>query len=200
MIFFFLTLILNKNHEYNCLKEINLYRQQHGLQPLIQNPNLSSAARKQSKHQRDIRTCTHTGPSGNEFFYSRIKNAGYNAVETGENVAIGYGTGYKKLLDRWKNSATENRNILNQIYNETGIACEIDAYDNKAYWTQVFAKKNNYMKETSKINEVYPYIVVKSETMSKGGKLNPSSKQNHDESIQSKMEKYRSEIYESRVK
>lgn len=194
MIFFFLTFILLKKHEYDCLNIINLYRQEHGLKPLIVNPKLEKAARMQSKHQKDIRTCTHAGPIGNELFYVRIMNAGYDALGTAENVAQGYGTEYVDLVERWKKSLPHNKNILNPIYNETGIACEIDTYDNKSYWTQVFAEKDNRSNSNIKIEDNNSKVMVKPELMSCCANYDCSYHKNRVEMKESKIDEYEIDV------
>ncbi len=72
-------------------------------------------------------------------FEDRLKASKYPFRRAGENVAMGQDTP-KAVLEGWMNSPGHKANIVNEEFEEIGVAVAI-AKDGTKYWTQVFGAK-----------------------------------------------------------
>lgn len=108
----------NTSEEYEMLALINNERQARGLDPLIMNDTLSSAARLHSQDMIERNYFGHTDPDGLTSS-DRARSAGYNFVALGENLCgnPSIKEGHSLLI----NSPSHSANILNPNYKEVGI-------------------------------------------------------------------------------
>lgn len=118
----------NTISEKNIIELNNKERNKNNLAPLKINPLLSQAARnkalsifKNNEFSHDIK---------NKKFSAWIKETGYKYSLVGENLAIDFSSS-QDIFTAWLESKEHRDNILNQNYQETGIAIIEDFIDNK---------------------------------------------------------------------
>jgi uncharacterized protein YkwD len=122
--------------EQKLLDLINAERKNNDLPPLKPNPLLFKVARAHSANMAEQQKMDHEldGKKPSD----RLKEAGYKYAYTGENIAKGY-RDLQKVVEVWMGSEFHRRNILNELFTETGIGVVRDK-DGDPYYTQVFAK------------------------------------------------------------
>ena len=98
----------------------NQERQANGLQPLQLSNELSSAADGKANNMITENYWAHESPSGVTPWVF-IKNAGYNYVYAGENLARGF-TNTSDVTSAWMASPTHRQNVLSPNYKEVGFA------------------------------------------------------------------------------
>lgn len=114
---------------------VNVKRQEAGLEPLVMNSALVSAAKVRAGET--VQSFSHTRPNGTSCF-TAFDEAGVSYSGAGENIAAGQ-TSADSVMTAWMNSEGHRANILNGSYTQIGIACYYDP--NSAYgyyWTQCF--------------------------------------------------------------
>lgn len=97
------------------------------------NDVLEKAAKAHSKDMAKNKSLQHhssTGSGPGE----RIRNAGYNWILYGENIALGYNT-EKEVIAGWLKSPGHCSNLMNPSFKEMGVA------RSGSYWTQDFGTK-----------------------------------------------------------
>ncbi len=98
----------------------NSKRAEAGLQPLSLDAELSLAASKKAEHMFTNNYWAHTAPDGTTPWYF-IRNAGYEYLYAGENLARGFTTA-SEAVDAWMASPGHRSNILSPNYNDVGFA------------------------------------------------------------------------------
>ena len=121
---------------------------------LTWNDKLYAAAHEHSMDLAQSNTFSHSG-SGTEYdvtgmnngerrshFFERIESNGYTGFHTlGENIAGGQ-KDIKEVMEAWLASPAHCTNIMNDKFEEVGIAIVIEENsDFKIYWTQNFGTK-----------------------------------------------------------
>jgi len=104
------------------LELVNQKRKENGLTSLSISPELSSAAQSKAKDMFAKDYWAHNSPDGKTpwvFF----KDANYNYVYAGENLARGFNTG-EEVTNAWMASPDHKANVLSQNYTEVGFAIE----------------------------------------------------------------------------
>src|SRR3989344_5554740 len=99
---------------------VNQKRQENGLPPLSFSPELAVAARDKANDMLSKNYWAHNSPDGKtpwEFF----KEAGYNYVYAGENLARGFNTSLD-VTNAWMASPTHRANVLSPNYSDVGFA------------------------------------------------------------------------------
>ncbi|MFZ2199428.1 MAG: CAP domain-containing protein [Microgenomates group bacterium] len=91
-----------------------------GLKPLSYNERLADAARRKAANMFSENYWAHNSPSG-KTPWVWFKEAGYNYVYAGENLAKDFGS-TDRMMDAWMASPTHKENIVNPKYSELGIA------------------------------------------------------------------------------
>lgn len=128
----------------------NLEREKHGLGKLSLNSSLNESARRKAKAMIAHNCWDHYCPEGRspwDFF----KDAGYNYLYAGENLAEGF-TDNHKVFTAWLNSLTHRENILRPEFDEIGIAIEYGNFqgvDNNAVIVVHFGKRSTYTPPTT---------------------------------------------------
>jgi uncharacterized protein YkwD len=123
-----------------------------GLQPLANNPTLTSVARAHSLDMKTRNFFSHSNPDGLDPF-ERMAAAGYTFSSAGENIAA---TSYFTLTSNpddvarnfvqnmWMQSSGHRDNILGKYYTETGIGVVYESDQSSSPYgfiaTQVFAR------------------------------------------------------------
>jgi uncharacterized protein YkwD len=116
--------------------ETNQARISEGLQPLTFNTTLNKIAEQKLRDMFDKQYFEHISPSG-KGASDLAKNAGYEYIIIGENLALGNFKDDKTLVDAWLASPGHRANILNNRYKEIGIAVGKDIYEGRTTWIAV---------------------------------------------------------------
>ena len=114
------------------LAQVNAFRAQYGLVPLLESPLLDQAAQLHSIDQANRATMSHTG-SGGTNPGQRIAATGFVARMWAENVAAGY-PDVTSVMNGWMNSPGHRANILHPDLREIGMAAVAGA-NGAIYWT-----------------------------------------------------------------
>ena len=114
----------------------NSQRASNGLQPLIENVKLDAAAQAKAKDMFAQQYFAHVSPSGIGAA-DLAKNAAYDFLAIGENLALGDFADDKDLVQAWMNSPGHRANILNAKYMEIGVAVVKGTYEGQITWMAV---------------------------------------------------------------
>ena len=98
----------------------NQQRQNNGLAVLKENPTLDNAAKQKAMDMVLNNYFAHVSPQGVTPWYW-FKNSGYSYRYAGENLAIDF-LESSDVVNAWMNSPGHRQNILNDKYQEIGIA------------------------------------------------------------------------------
>lgn len=102
------------------LKYTNEKREESGLPPLVLSPELENAAYAKAQDMFDNDYWAHNSPEGTTPWYF-IKNAGYNYVYAGENLAKGF-TDSRDVVNAWMASPSHKENLLSENFKDVGFA------------------------------------------------------------------------------
>lgn len=102
------------------LQLTNQERSDEGLSPLSLDSNLTTAAHMKAKDMFAKNYWAHIGPDGTTPWIF-IKQAGYNYVYAGENLARGF-TSSSDVVKAWMTSPTHRANIVSSKYKDIGFA------------------------------------------------------------------------------
>ncbi len=115
----------------------NTNREQNGdLLPLTENSQLDKAAQLKLADMFKQQYFEHINPQG-VGPADLAKQAGYNFISEGENLALGNFTDDQDLLTAWMNSPGHRANILNVKYQEIGVAVGQGLYEGHKTWLAV---------------------------------------------------------------
>lgn len=112
-----------ENIPYNqdqILNKINTIRQNKNLPNLNFNPWLNLSAQNKALDMKINKYFSHNSPD-NVKFSDWPKSAGYQYSVIGENLAFGY-QNLDQAITAWVNSPTHLANILDPLYQDTGLA------------------------------------------------------------------------------
>ena len=98
----------------------NEQRLKNGLPALLYNNVLEKAAKNKANDLLSDGYFSHSSPSGRNFS-DWVENVGYKYAYIGENLAMDFATNYG-IIHGWMNSGKHRENILNDNYEEIGIA------------------------------------------------------------------------------
>lgn len=99
---------------------VNQKRQENGLPPLSFSPELATAARSKANDMFSKNYWAHNSPDG-KTPWEFLKEAGYNYVYAGENMARGFNTSVD-VTNAWMVSPTHRANVLSPNYSDVGFA------------------------------------------------------------------------------
>ncbi|MFK0020372.1 CAP domain-containing protein [Streptomyces sp. NPDC090798] len=103
------------------LQLVNAERAKAGCPALHENPQLTHAAKVFADDADKHNITSHTGSDGSSP-QQRIKDAGYNAGPSAENMSWG-DTSAKQVVDGWMSSTRGHKdNIVNCSFTDTGVA------------------------------------------------------------------------------
>lgn len=106
-------------NEEKIIELTNLVRQEYKVKPLTANQLLSKAAYEKCQDILKEQTFQHN--MGDKKFSDWIKQAGYKYSFVGENLAIDFVTS-EGAIKAWLNSPTHKKNIINDKFEEIGVA------------------------------------------------------------------------------
>jgi len=116
--------------------DLNQYRIENGLQPLLYSQTLETAAENHVKDLWGRNFFSHINPDGLDPGDRAIR-VGFCHSYVGENIAAGQNS-TAHVLQAWIDSPTHNANMLEPNYAYVGMGYSVDDYGRK-YWGQVFA-------------------------------------------------------------
>jgi uncharacterized protein YkwD len=118
------------------IAETNKQRAAQGLPALSNNPRLANAAELKVEDMFRLQYFEHVSPTGAtiETLSDRV---GYAYVNIGENLALGAFDGDAGVVDAWMNSPGHRANILNDKYQEIGVAVMKGTYQGRTVWMAV---------------------------------------------------------------
>ncbi len=119
-----------------ALEWTNYQRQQNQLPVLKENKLLDLAAANKMADMFEKQYFEHISPSG-AGPSDLAKGVGYAYVVVGENLALGSFESDKALVEAWMNSPGHRANILNNRYQEIGIAVGKGMFEGREQWLAV---------------------------------------------------------------
>ncbi|MCX6797106.1 MAG: CAP domain-containing protein [Candidatus Doudnabacteria bacterium] len=114
----------------------NQQRQNQGLSSLKENQILNQAAQAKVKDMFQGQYFEHISPIGRGPA-DLAKDAGYEYIMIGENLALGNYKNDQDLVQAWMNSPGHRANILNNKYTEIGVAVGKGMFEGKQTWLAV---------------------------------------------------------------
>ncbi len=114
----------------------NAERVQAGLQPLAINAELNRAAEIKARDMLAGQYFEHVSPSGVDAG-ALIRDAGYEYVLVGENLALGKFDHDSALVQGWMDSPGHRANILKPDFREIGVGLVYGLYEGKNTWLAV---------------------------------------------------------------
>lgn len=123
------------------IKITNEYRANENLSSLLENETLNKAAMERVEDMFKQQYFAHVSPDGKDIS-DTLENVHYEYAVSGENLALGYFSNSKDLVDAWMASPGHRANILNSKFTEIGVAYKIELYKGKKQYiaVQVFGK------------------------------------------------------------
>ncbi len=120
------------------LKLSNENRIEAGLEVLVLNDLLSTAAQHHADDMATQGYFDHVGLDGSTFL-ERIVATGYTGSAFAENIAQG-SDDPSDIMALWMQSSGHRTNILNPIYQDLGIGIATSSETGVVYWVQVFGR------------------------------------------------------------
>lgn len=112
----------------DLMNKINLERTQRFLPALNTNSKLSSAAASKAQDMINRSYFAHQDPDGN-YVWPKIVSAGYSPYTAlGENLAMDF-TSAGDVINAWMNSPTHRANIVNEKFEDQGLASVAGMYE-----------------------------------------------------------------------
>ena len=113
----------------NIVRSANDFRQQHGQQPLIINEKLTRTAVDKALDMERQQYFSHLDPQNNDFS-KWLKKDNYQYYYAGENLALDF---YQRtpLMSAWERSPKHRANLLDPIFQETGVTILKTIYKNQ---------------------------------------------------------------------
>jgi len=127
----------------DVIQAVNDERVKKNLPALQVNQKLMEASKNKVDDMISNNYFAHISPVDGKKWSSFIRNAGYDYVEAGENLANGFDN-VPDLVTAWMNSPTHRDNILNPDVDETGLAVKsgfLDGYPT-IFVAQSFGKRD----------------------------------------------------------
>lgn len=114
----------------------NSHREDNNLPSLKENTRLDLAATLKLKDMFEGQYFEHLSPSG-AGPAEVVKQAGYEFILVGENLALGNFADDKTLVQGWMNSPGHRANILNSRFQEIGVAVAKGIFEGRETWLAV---------------------------------------------------------------
>lgn len=114
----------------------NQMREIEGQTPLARSDLLNQAAQLKVEDMFQRQYFAHESPDGQDIS-ELVERVGYDFILVGENLALGNFQNEEELIDGWMNSPGHRQNILNQRYQEIGIAVKRGEFQKQVVWLAV---------------------------------------------------------------
>lgn len=123
------------------LKYANEMRKQNGLKPLKEDAELDRAALSKVDDMFAKQYFAHNSPDG-KAAGDFAKEARYDFIALGENLALGNFKDDEALVQAWMESPGHRANILDKKFEELGVALRREKFEGKETWlaVQIFAR------------------------------------------------------------
>jgi uncharacterized protein YkwD len=127
---------------------INKERTKQGLNPLYTNEKLTLAAENKAKDMKERNYFSHIYQGDNTKWSDFIKNANYDYLIAGENLANGFYS-VELMVKAWMDSPTHRENILNPKFEDTGVGISFGELNGNPtiFVVQTFGKLEEVKKE-----------------------------------------------------
>ncbi|MFQ6049481.1 MAG: CAP domain-containing protein [Candidatus Paceibacterales bacterium] len=114
----------------------NIQREKYGLPSFMENKTLNAMAEKKVQDMFEKQYFAHYSPLG-VGMEDLAKSARYEFIAIGENLAFGNFQDDEVLVQAWMDSPGHRENILNDDYQEIGVAVSKDIFDGESTWLAV---------------------------------------------------------------
>ena len=112
----------------DLMQRVNLERTQRFIPPLTTHPSLTSAATSKANDMLARSYFAHVDPDG-RYVWPRIEAAGFTPYLTvGENLAMDFSSA-PDVINAWMNSPTHRANIVNEKFEDQGMASVYGQYE-----------------------------------------------------------------------
>ena len=122
--------------QQGVIKWTNNQRQKNGLSPLVENATLDKMAVAKVNDMFQNQYFAHESPTG-VGVGDLAKTFGYDFIIIGENLALGDYKDDEALVQAWMDSPGHRANILNNRYQEIGVAVKKGVYEGRTTWLAV---------------------------------------------------------------
>lgn len=122
------------------VRETNKKREKNGVASLLGNVVLEEIAQRKLDNMFEKEYFAHTSPSG-VGVDNIAEEMGYDFLLIGDNLAKGNYRDDEEVVEAWMDSKGHRRNILDERYEEIGVAVEKGSYQGREVWiaVQVFS-------------------------------------------------------------
>jgi len=114
----------------------NIFRKDFGLKPLKESEILDQSAKLKLEDMFNNQYFAHISPEGIEL-KDLMKDVNYEFIVIGENLAMGNFENDKELVSAWMESEGHRENILNEKFQEIGVAVKKGNFEGKEVWIAV---------------------------------------------------------------
>jgi len=114
----------------------NIKRKEYGLPELTESEELNQSAKLKVQDMIERQYFSHYSPDG-KGVGDLVKEAGYEFILIGENLALGNFQNDEALVQAWMESQGHRENILNTKYKEIGVAVAKGMFEGKYTWFAV---------------------------------------------------------------
>ena len=114
----------------------NIQRKANKLTPLLENIKLNASAGLKLQDMFEKQYFAHVSPLGTGAA-DLVKEVSYEFVMTGENIALGNFKDDQDLVQSWMDSPGHRENILNERYQEIGVAVAKGMFEGQETWLAV---------------------------------------------------------------
>jgi len=114
----------------------NTQRTKYGLQPLKENTKLDASAEIKAQDMLKNQYFAHESPAGVKVD-DLVASVGYDFIAIGENLALGNFKDDETLVQAWMDSPGHRANILNNKYQEIGVAVVKGLFQGETTWLAV---------------------------------------------------------------
>jgi uncharacterized protein YkwD len=144
----------------NIIKLVNGARTGEGLKPLEENSKLSAAASAKAEDMLKNDYFSHNSPDGKTPWYW-IEKSGYDYKYAGENLAMNF-ISAEDEQKAWMKSPTHRKNILNDNYQEIGVAVAEGKIDGKTTTVavQIFGSRPDFVASSKRIGAETEAVVL----------------------------------------
>jgi uncharacterized protein YkwD len=118
------------------IERTNNERVKAGLPPLKENSSLDVSAAAKAADMFTNQYFAHVSPLGSGI-RDLAESAGYDFIVIGENLALGNFENDEALVEAWMNSEGHRENILNESFQEIGVAVQKGTYEGHTTWMAV---------------------------------------------------------------
>lgn len=118
------------------IKATNIQREKYGLEPLKESLKLDASSAIKVEDMFKNQYFDHYSPSG-QGVGDLAKIVNYDFILIGENLAMGNFKDDENLVNAWMESPGHRENILNQKYQEIGVAVKKGIFEGKETWIAV---------------------------------------------------------------